>query len=168
MPVTLTVVGPAPTSDYRHPKIYVKCSCGSPVKAIDRYHFSVGKIRSCGCVRRDNSRQMIKSLHDGSSRFIHGHSIGNPTPEYNSWCHMKSRCYNEAHSRFKDWGGRGIRICDRWRESFEQFLADIGPRPGSGYSIDRFPDNDGNYEPGNVRWATARQQRANRRDSARL
>lgn len=83
------------------------------------------------------------------------------TPEYLSWCSMKSRCYNQNAVGFKLWGGRGITVCDRWASSFENFLADMGPRP-KGTSLDRI-NNDGNYEPGNCRWATRSEQRRNSR-----
>lgn len=78
---------------------------------------------------------------------------------------MKNRCYNPKCPRYKDWGGRGIRVCDRWLASFEAFYADMGPRPPK-TSIDRI-DVNGNYEPGNCRWADIKTQRANRRDSAK-
>jgi len=74
---------------------------------------------------------------------------------------MKSRCLNPKVANYKDYGGRGITICDRWKESFENFLKDMGTRP-DGSSIDRI-DVNGNYEPGNCRWATAKVQRENQR-----
>lgn len=89
---------------------------------------------------------------------------GKATPEYSAWASMKSRCENPAARNFKDYGGRGIRVCAKWRNSFEAFLADMGPRPSKQHSIDRI-DNDGNYEPGNCRWATAKRQQRNKRSN---
>lgn len=110
-------------------------------------------------------------------RFINGHnSRGNQynvkhghkrveveTTEYRVWKGIIQRCTNPKRLSWRYYGGRGITVCDRWRFSFENFLADMGPRP-AGRSIDRI-DNDGNYEPGNCRWATCKEQRANRSDS---
>lgn len=88
------------------------------------------------------------------------------TPEYNAWCKMKSRCYAPNNTGFRYWGGRGISVCQEWRDSFSAFLGYVGPRPSPKHSLDRYPDPDGNYEPGNVRWATRAEQRANQRDGA--
>jgi len=81
--------------------------------------------------------------------------------EYNSWRAMRKRCHYPAHHNYPSYGGRGITVCERWRFSFDNFLEDMGFRP-EGHTLDRI-DNDGDYEPGNVRWATAEQQRKNKR-----
>lgn len=87
------------------------------------------------------------------------------TPEYWAWRDMKKRCLNPHSHEFINYGGRGIRVCDRWLNSFAAFLVDVGRRPSPKHSIDRI-ENDGNYEPGNCRWATVREQLANRRTTS--
>jgi Helix-turn-helix len=89
------------------------------------------------------------------------------TGEYNIWRHMRSRCHLPTCDGFKYYGARGITVCDRWRNSFANFLEDVGPRPTPKHTIDRHPDNDGNYELGNVRWATRKQQMENTRRTKR-
>lgn len=76
---------------------------------------------------------------------------------------MIQRCTDKNFARFADYGGRKIQVCARWRNSFTAFLADMGRKPSPMHSLDRFPNNDGDYEPGNCRWATPREQRANQR-----
>lgn len=99
----------------------------------------------------------------------HGYSGGHRRngkpipPEYQAWTNAKGRCYNKNDPRFADYGGRGIGMCEEWRKDFSAFLAYIGPRPSPKHSLDRYPNNDGNYEPGNVRWAIPEQQVRNRR-----
>jgi hypothetical protein len=91
------------------------------------------------------------------------------SPEYNAWRAMFERCNNPRHKDYSRYGGRGISVCQRWIESFENFLADIGLRPSKQHSLDRFPNNEtGDYEPSNCRWATREQQNANRRDNVFL
>jgi hypothetical protein len=90
---------------------------------------------------------------------VHG---GTRSREFNTWKGMQRRCYLQSAAGFKNYGGRGIAVCDRWLHSFENFLADMGCKPSPKHSIDRI-NNDGNYEPGNCRWATAKEQRQNRR-----
>ncbi len=95
--------------------------------------------------------------------FKHGHtSRTSRTPTYFSWQAMKMRCLNPRHKKFYLYGGRGISVCERWLESFDNFLSDMGERP-DGKTLDRYPNKDGNYEPGNCRWATQTEQLSNRR-----
>jgi NUMOD3 motif len=99
----------------------------------------------------------------------HGHARkGKTSLEYNSWAAMIQRCTNPKTKNWASYGGRGITICDRWRTSSEAFLADMGPKPSPKHSLDRWPDNAGNYEPGNCRWATGTEQRLNQRPRAPL
>jgi hypothetical protein len=111
-----------------------------------------------------------RTAQSGASRAKHGHSRkaeGNKrltTPEYRSWKAMKERCRNPNAPNFHLYGGRGIKVCDEWQgpNGFATFLADMGQRP-EGATLDRFPNNDGDYEPGNCRWADAKAQSSNRR-----
>jgi hypothetical protein len=99
----------------------------------------------------------IKYLH------FHAHGMTNSL-EYKTWNQIKNRCLNANHHAYSNYGGRGITVCERWKNSFENFLADMGRKPSKEYSIDRINAN-GNYETGNCRWATIHQQASNRRNS---
>lgn len=83
-------------------------------------------------------------------------------PEYTAWCDMRKRCYFANHARYADYGGRGVIVCERWRNCFATFYQDMGPRPSASHSLDRIA-NDGDYEPGNCRWSTAKEQARNTR-----
>jgi hypothetical protein len=125
------------------------CSCGQ-TKVILGNSLRRGVTTSCGCRARQVHRARLLK---------HG---GKGTAEYRTWRAMKNRCLNPNSQDYENYGGRGIAICPEWRGDFGAFLAHVGLRPGSGYSIDRI-DVNGNYEPGNVRWATASEQRRNQR-----
>lgn len=125
--------------------------CGTR-RVIKAYTLMGGSSRSCGCLKLEISTRRL------TTHGMRGHS--STAPEYWVWASMHSRCYNEAEEKYPRYGGRGITICDRWRHDFAAFLADMGPRPSKAHSIDRI-DNDGNYEPGNCRWATAKEQSRN-------
>lgn len=98
------------------------------------------------------------------SRLTHGHNrCGNVSPTYRSWAAMKTRCFNQKLPQWKDYGARGITVCERWMD-FENFLEDMGERPSLDHTLDR-KWNGGNYEPSNCRWATRKEQNRNRRDN---
>lgn len=109
-------------------------------------------MQSCGCL----NLEMIKTRST-----THGRSGGKDIT-YSSWSSMKTRCLSKTNHKYKKYGGVGITICQQWKDSFEIFLKDVGERPSKQYSLDRFPNNKGNYEPNNVRWATQKQQQNNR------
>lgn len=137
----------------------VRCHCGRRFSTSGTLLRS-GRSKSCGCG---------KATACAAAATTHGHSHGKsglPTPEYVAWQGMIRRCGNPRERCFPRYGGRGIRVCDLWRASFEAFLADMGPRPSSSHSVDRV-NNDGHYEPGNCRWATRREQALNRRNTLR-
>jgi len=130
-----------------------RCECGSITNAAEANILN-GHTRSCGCIHRERARAGLNRKH-GMIK----------TPTYYSWRAMLCRCFSPRTDGYEYYGGRGISVCDRWQK-FENFLADLGTRP-TGTTLER-QDTNGNYEPGNCYWATAKQQAANRRNNRNL
>lgn len=138
----------------RRPGAWWRCVCDCGGEKVTRASLlRNGETQSCGCLQKERTSEASKT---------HGHAPrGKKGPTYVSWRNALARCNNPLWHAYHLYGGRGITICERWASSFANFLADMGERP-PGHTLDRL-DPDGNYEPGNCRWATPKQQAQNRR-----
>jgi hypothetical protein len=152
----LVIVGEAPKRGNNIRHYECRCDCGV-VKEMSLYVLSNG-VFSCGCYRRpEKAPRKKRNLHPEGE-------LESKRPEYRAWLQMIHRCYNPKSTSYPDYGARGIRVCDAWQTSFAQFLRDVGKKPGKKFSLER-ENVDGDYEPGNVYWATIRTQSRNKRNS---
>ncbi len=142
-----------------HGNAYWNCLCDCGQTTIVRSsHLVSGSTVSCGCHRRERAGRIGRS--SAGVPLTHGLTYA---PEYTVWASMIQRCTNPNENAYRDYGGRGIAVCERWLK-FEHFYADMGPRPSPKHMIDRINTN-GNYEPGNCRWVTRKEQNRNKRNT---
>jgi hypothetical protein len=146
----LVVIKRAHTDKYRYVRWETLCDCGKTSIQIGSL-LRRGHTKSCGCLRAIVSSKLT---------LTHGQSS---TPLFQNWLSIIDRCTNPNNLGWKNYGGRGISISPKWRHDFSAFACDVGPRPSPDHSLDRYPNADGNYEPGNVRWATRSEQARNKR-----
>ncbi len=133
------------------------CDCGNKTLVANTC-LCTGDTRSCGCLDLEAKRSRLTGRSHGQSTSINGKKR---SPTYQSWCAAKARCHNPRSTGFPSYGAAGIKMCARWRSSFDDFLADMGERPSLPHTLDRFPNREGGYEPGNCRWATKFEQCTN-------
>ncbi len=152
-----TVLRRAQKTVRRQPYWDVACACGT-IGVVAGNSLRCGDSMSCGCLATNLVSHQFRT---------HGQARnGRASREYNSYEAMRGRCEDSGNPRFADYGGRGITVCERWRNSRADFFADMGPRPAK-TSLDRI-DVNGNYEPSNCRWATAKEQAGNRRSKEQI
>jgi len=151
----LTVTGYAGPCAYGGSEWLCNCDCGTQGIKVRSLYLRNGHTESCGCVMYE--RRLASNITHGMAGSV----------EHNTWKGIVQRCTNPKYKEFYLYGGRGIRMCNRWRHSFQAFFDDMGRRPGNKFSIERI-DVNGNYEPSNCVWATTKQQGRNRRDTLRF
>jgi hypothetical protein len=156
----LTVSCRGPNDKHGKPQWWCACDCGATVLRLGASLVN-NRTGSCGCLHREIVADVCRET--GKKSRTHGMTR---TPEWRAWVNMITRCTNKNCPEYHNYGGRGICVCSEWLESFEEFYAHVGPRPSDKHSIDRI-EVDGNYEPGNLRWATIDVQNSNKRNSKR-
>lgn len=127
-----------------------ECKGENSIRSLTRKELKFKMVKSCGCKPKESKYEIYPDM--------------TISEEYRAWYSMRERCYNIRNQSFKDYGGRGITVCDRWLNSFVNFYDDMGDRPGREYSIERV-NNNGNYEPNNCKWATKKEQARNSRNA---
>lgn len=151
----LNVVSRAPRGERKNRRAMWNCVCDCGAKVVvGADALKSGHTKSCGCFSVDTARS-VHTKHGGASN-------GSVTPEYQAWVNMRARCAGGQPKSWRNYGGRGITVCEEWQDDFKAFLDHIGPRPDVGYEVDRI-DNDDGYKPGNVRWATKAENNLNKR-----
>lgn len=150
----LTILGMSTNGSNYAKRVICICDCGNNT-TVNLANLKNSNTKSCGCLW---SETIIKT------NTFHGMSS---TREYSCWEHIKTRCYNTKAECYPDYGGRGIKVCDRWLNSFENFFKDMGNCPSKKHSVERV-ENDGDYEPNNCKWATGFEQAGNKRSNFRI